>query len=90
MGEVETESKSGEGLGNQHSFPGHYRLTLDLWLAKGSSSYKRILMAPSCRVILDGKENEGISTFLFFLLVSSPGGAIPRAGKKEMGMLDLP
>ena len=23
-------------------------------------------------------------------LVSSPGGVIPRAGKKEMGMLDLP
>ena len=37
--------------------PRHHRLTLDLWLAKDNrflnpkSSYKRILMAPSCRFI---------------------------------------
>ena len=28
--------------------------------------------------------------FPFYLLVSSPGRVIPRAGKKEVGMLDLP
>ena len=58
-----------------------HRLTLDLWLAKDNrflnpkSSYKRILMAPSCRFIWlgwSGRESFAPSSFLWLTLHSHP------------------
>lgn len=59
-----------------------HRLTLDLWLARDNrflnpkSSYKRILMAPSCRFIWlgwSGRESFAPSFFLWLTLHSHTG-----------------